>query len=360
MKKDIEVSNVEVSFDFDDIEKRLLDAYQATIDCDEQIDQIKSLVNELYNREFDICDALDLINQLNSIKDMIMSVSSAMSGKITSALTNAANIASGAAGTAFPTIKKSNSDSSLDIEETDEIAVASGVEKYLATGIILKKFKILKYKLERIKLLIQKKVLEINGKVLKWMLDGKGSKAVQPIQTILNAISTTAQIIAIIMNGLSSILSMLDSMMIINVNSASTALFMTPKSMIKQDIEILNVNMSLTNLIPKPVDEAITKAEESIKESNGQIKKTKVMAAASAASASVSGGEFSYESIGNFETFNIEKIKSLVKSILMTVIGAEPVPRYEKLGIDNPNFLIYLVTGFEPKAKASFGIPGFP
>ena len=162
------------------------------------------------------------------------------------------------------------------------------------------------------------------------------------------------------MSALSVLLSMLDSITAINVKSASTALFMTPKSMMKQDIPIMNVNQSTTHNIPDPIDKSITIAEESMKKANGELKKAKIASAGASSMASVSSGQFSYNSIGNFEAFNPEKIRSLVKAIMMTLVDADAVPRYEKLSITNPRFMVYLVTGFEPKAHASFGIPGFP
>jgi hypothetical protein len=46
--------------------------------------------------------------------------------------------------------------------------------------------------------------------------------------------------------------------------------------------------------------------------------------------------------------------------LLQALTDAEAVPRYEKLSITNVRFLVFLVTGFEPAGKNTFGIPGFP
>ena len=341
MKKDFEVGNVEQSGELSGIETRMLDAYQATLDADSQIDEIEKTIAELEGKDLDICNAADLISQLNSVKDALSSVSSLMTGKITSALTNSANLAVGGAG-------------------TDELKIASGVEDYMATGIILKKFQILKYKIEKIKLCVERISLKVTGSVLKWAVDGKGSLLTVPVQAVLASLAAIAQVINTLMSALSVLLSMLDSITAINVKSASTALFMTPKSMMKQDIPIMNVNQSTTHNIPDPIDKSITIAEESMKKANGELKKAKIASAGASSMASVSSGQFSYNSIGNFEAFNPEKIRSLVKAIMMTLVDADDVPRYEKLSITNPRFMVYLVTGFEPKAHASFGIPGFP
>ena len=148
MKTDFEVGNVEQSGELSDIETRMLDAYQATLDADSQIDEIEKTIAELEGKDLDICNAADLISQLNSVKDALSSVSSLMTGKITSALTNSTNLAVGGAG-------------------TDELKIASGVEDYMATGIILKKFQILKYKIEKIKLCVERISLKVTGKTLK-------------------------------------------------------------------------------------------------------------------------------------------------------------------------------------------------
>lgn len=341
MTKDFEVGNVEQSGELSDIETRMLDAYQATLDADSQIDEIEKTIEELEGKDLDVCNAADLISQLNSVKDALSSVSSLMTGKITSALTNSANLAAGGAG-------------------TDELKIASGVEDYMATGIILKKFQILKYKIEKIKLCVERIALKVTGSVLKWTCDGKGSLLTVPIQGVLIALAGVAQVVNVIITALGVLLSLLDSITVINVKSASTALFLTPKSMMKQDISIMNVNQSTTNNIPESIDKLITTTEESIKKANGEVKKAKVAACASAASSSASNGNVEFQSVGDFEKFDPQKIRNLVKAIMLTLVDADAVPRYEKLSITNPRFMVYLITGFEPKAHASFGIPGFP
>lgn len=341
MAKDFEVGNIEQSGELSDIETRMLDAYQATLDADSQIDEIEKAIAELEGKGLDVCNAADLISQLNSVKDALSSVSSLMTGKITSALTNFANLAAGGIG-------------------IDELKIASGVEDYIATGIILKKFQILKYKIEKIKLCVERIALKVTGSVLKWTCDGKGSLLTVPIQGVLIALAEVAQVVNVIITALGVLLSLIDSITVINVKSASTALFLTPKSMMKQDISIMNANQSTTNNIPEPIDKLITATEESIKKANGEVKKTKIAACASAALSSASNGNVEFQSVGDFEKFDPQKIRNLVKAIMLTLVDADAVPRYEKLSITNPRFMFYLITGFEPKAHTSFGIPGFP
>ena len=81
----------------------------------------------------------------------------------------------------------------------------------------------------------------------------------------------------------------------------------------------------------------------------------KGMAAASSATG------FTLPQFPNLEAFDIKKIKPLIETLMLPLqFTADPLPRYEKLNILNIGFLIFLITGFEPAAKQSFGIPGMP
>ena len=46
--------------------------------------------------------------------------------------------------------------------------------------------------------------------------------------------------------------------------------------------------------------------------------------------------------------------------LLQLVTDADALPRYEMLSASNIRFLTFLVTGFEPAGKMTFGIPGYP
>ena len=50
----------------------------------------------------------------------------------------------------------------------------------------------------------------------------------------------------------------------------------------------------------------------------------------------------------------------LVRMLLQLVTDADALPRYEMLSASNIRFLTFLVTGFEPAGKMTFGIPGYP
>ena len=87
--KDFEIGSTEQSSGLSDIESRMLESYQATVDADSQIDTIEDTIAELESSDIDVCDSSDLIEKLNSVKEALSSVAETMSGRITSALTNA-------------------------------------------------------------------------------------------------------------------------------------------------------------------------------------------------------------------------------------------------------------------------------
>ena len=339
MKKDYEVANIDISAEFPDIEQRFLDAYQALLDCEESFHNIEKMIMDL-NEEWDICNILTLINKFREILSSIVEIPINTVAKISSAL----------------------SVQGLDVNVStsgDLPSISAGLEVYCVVGIIMKKLQILKYQIEKTRLVVERRILEITGKVLVWTLNGKGSLLTTQIQAALAAIAALASIVNTIMTALGTALSLLSNIPAISIGAASAAFFMTPKSFMKTDISIANANQSTTNNIPDAVNEAISEAEESIKKANGVFKKAAIAAAASMGATSAADGNFVYSGVGDLEVFDPNKIRQLVNEILAMLFDADALPRYEKLNITNVRFLTYLATGFEPAAKKSFGIPGF-
>lgn len=330
--KDVKVAEVGPTPESSDIEKKLIESYKATIDAEESIERVEAVLMELRQTEVDLCFTDKLLENLNEVTIIVSDIETKMTESLSSALSGTADGAN--------------------------VKISSGVEQYTSTGIILKRALLLKYKMKKILLVVKRTIAQTEKTVLEWTLNGAGSNLLTPIQGILGALAATAGVINTIIGILGGILSVLDSMVTINVKSASAALFMTPKSFMKQDITISNANMSTTNNIPAIIDKAITKAEEAIKEEIGKLKKESVKAAGAESAASVSDGAFKYSGIPSFPKFDPAKVRYLVNAIMMTLLDADAIPRYEKLTFLNPRFAAYMITGFQPKAAASFGIPG--
>ena len=281
------------------------------------------------------CDPIGMFNSLNKVVQTVNSV--------TIGLTRDLNAALGG-----------NPDNEKNLE------VSKGSERYYAMEIILKEYQILKYQCEKLTLIVEKWIAEMTKKLLIGVFDGEGSMYVTPIQPPLALLSTFGSIASKAINALSKLLSFLDKMSIMNVNSSGCCFFMTPKSFKKTDINVRNANSSLTNNIPDPINEALTKAEQVVKESTNKIRQKYIQSMKAKGADSATSGELNVGDMDQLPKFDRNAVKTARNAIIHALFDADGLPRYEDLSITNVRFLVYLVTGFEPAAQKSFGIPGFP
>jgi len=366
-----------------DDSERLFAAYDAVSSAEEALDKIDKSIENVIPKKIDYCNIQDVIGKVDEIavnianvqETMVSAVNGVLSDAVNAAAQTATNVVNAAeneakneANKAVDKIKEKTKKKKSENNETEnneekkehQLTVDQKYTKYLATQIILKKFQLIKYKVEMMKLNLNIMVANLTKSVLTAILGGKGS-AQDPInQTMVTTVSSAAQTVNTIMTVISSIVSMINSVTIMNVNGAGMAFFPTPKSITKTDINVLNARQSTTNIIPEAVDKAISKAEQKIRESNGKLKQTKVAAMAAKGSSSAASGKFDPGSFGSLPKFDPSIIRTAVKMLLQALTDAEAVPRYEKLSIANVRFLFFLVTGFEPAGKKTFGIPGFP
>jgi hypothetical protein len=345
---------------------RLFSAYDAVCHAEEQLDSIETEVENAIPKKIDLCTIQEVLAILDKVQGAMMDVQNVMTSAVTNVLSGAMQDATNLANEGVDAAKNAATDAvnkkkkKAEDSSAAQLAVDAKYTKYLATQIILKKFQIIKYRIELIKTGIQITVAKLTKGVLTGILGGKGS-AQDPInQTMVTTVSSAAQTVNTIMTVISSIVSMINSVTIMNVNGAGMAFFPTPKSITKTDINVLNARQSTTNIIPEAVDKAISQAEQKIRESNGKLKQTKVAAMAAKGSSSAASGKFDPGSFGSLPKFDPSIIRTAVKMLLQALTDAEAVPRYEKLSIANVRFLFFLVTGFEPAGKKTFGIPGFP
>ena len=233
--------------------------------------------------------------------------------------------------------------------------------QYNAVGIILKFFNILKCQIEKLILVAKRKALEISTRVMKEFINGKGSTFTEPLNAAISALAAAGTAINAVVESLGAILSMIENAPILNVKASGCCLFMTPKSMKKTDIDICNVNFSVTDLYPDFLDMSVVELVKLAEKNLGIKKKTTIASAAAEAVSSAFDGGLKKIGIENLSEIPYYKqIRTMILALLETVLDADPLPRYEKLNVANIRFLTYLVTGFEPAAKVSFGIPGYP
>ena len=338
---------------------RLFLAYDAVCHAEEQLDSIEKDIETSIPTKIDLCKMQEVLMILDKVQNAMINVQNVMTSSITNFLSDTSqdvtNLNEGIDAAKTAVKNKLSKDSS-----TAQLSVDSKYTKYLATQIILKNFQILKYRIEMIKTGIQITIATLTKSVISGLLCGKGS-AKDPINATMSSTMTSAAAAAnIILSVIDSIVTMINSVNIMNVNGAGMAFFPTPKSITKVDISISNSNQSTTNNIPDPVNQMISKSENQIRESNGKIKQAKILSMGAAGASSASSGNFDAGSFGSLPKFDPSIIRNAVTILMQMLVDADAVPRYEKLSISNIRFLVFLVTGFEPAGKKTFGIPGFP
>lgn len=338
---------------------RLFLAYDAVCHAEEQLDSIEKDIETSIPTKIDLCKMQEVLMILDKVQNAMINVQNVMTSSITNFLSDTSqdvtNLNEGIDAAKTAVKNKLSKDSS-----TAQLSVDSKYTKYLATQIILKNFQILKYRIEMIKTGIQITIATLTKSVISGLLCGKGS-AKDPINATMSSTMTSAAAAAnIILSVIDSIVTMINSVNIMNVNGAGMAFFPTPKSITKVDISISNSNQSTTNNIPDPVNQMISKSENQIRESNGKIKQAKILSMGAAGASSASSGNFDAGSFGSLPKFDPSIIRNAVTILMQMLVDADAVPRYEKLSISNIRFLVFLVTGFEPAGKRTFGIPGFP
>ena len=315
--------------------ERMAKAYGVLQECKKKLEKASSDVLSSLPDKIDFCDPIGMFNSLNNVIQTVNSV--------TVGLTRDLNSAFGG-----------------NPENEKGLELSAGCERYYAMEIILKEYQILKYQCEKLNLIVEKWIAEMTKKILIGVFDGEGSMFVTPIQVPLNLLSSFGNIASKAINALSKLLSFLDKMSVMNVKSSGCCFMMTPKSFKKTDIKIRNVNSSLTNNIPNPIDEALTKAEQIVKENTNKIRQNAIQRMKNDGANSAASGELNVGDVGQLPKFDRNAVKTARNAILQALVDADGLPRYEDLSIANVRFLVYLATGFEPAAQKSFGIPGFP
>jgi hypothetical protein len=323
-----------------DISKTFVDAYRAIFDMDIKMQELEILARSIVPDDFNICDIPTYMSNTLVLIGEVAEIPM----ELIAALNNAIGV----------TVQTTFEDHTLHIP-AETVA-------YTAMGIILKRYQIIQYRVQMLQKYLKLKLAEIRKKLLVKMLNGKddaGSELSMPIKQFLFTVGTAVNVISSI---ISVLLTFINTFTILNIDAAGCAFGPTPKNlMMTSKMTIANTRSSTTNPIPEPIDIAISQAEAQIETANGQLKKTKVLAMASEASATVAnGGNFDVSSFGSLPKFDGKTIRNAIKLLLQTLFDAEALPRYEKLSPTNIRFLVFLTTGFEPAAQKSFGILGYP
>lgn len=346
--KEIETDNKAISVDFScDIKERFDEAYSALEDAIEQFSELETTFNELIPEKFEACKIMDYVNAVTEVSKTAINIPIDTATKITNALTSInANVNLNTNGNTI----------------SSGISIPEKALNYPQIKIILKYFELLKKYVKRFEILIEKCTLETTNKILKNAANGAGNATDPVLSATTSTLTSISSTLMVVINIIDILMVIIQSIIVMTVDAAGCSFFMTPKSMSGTKMNILNANSSLTNRIPQALDVAISEAEQAINKTNIVTKTTAIMESASKGMESAtSENGFTLPQFPNLEAFDIKKIKPLIETLMLPLqFTADPLPRYEKLNILNIGFLIFLITGFEPAAKQSFGIPGMP
>lgn len=390
-----------------DLAKTFVDCYKSMFNIELKVDELEKMARDILPEEFKICDIPEYLEKMQRLISDVVSIPtemvSALNGAISGVVQEIAEKAkeltdkvaeevkelTDKAQEKLNDVKESISEKIEDVTEKieddieeiksnvsekieeakDEISELAGklmipadAIKYPAMTIILKRFQIIKYRCEIIQKSLLVMMAKARKKVLSSLLTGKddaGSSATAPLKAFLIGVATTANVIA---NIIGMLLNIINSIVILNVDASGCAFGPTPKSlMMNSKMTVANTKQSTTCSIPEPIDIAITEAEAQYEVVKGETKKAQILAMASAGATSVAnGGVFNPGQFPALPKMDGTAIRQAIKIILMSLIDAEALPRYEKLTPINVRFLMFLITGFEPAAKKTFGLPGFP
>lgn len=383
-----------------DLAETFVDCYKTVFDMELKVDEIEKIASEIIPEEFCVCDIPVYLQKMGNLVQEVMSIPVEMVSALNAAISGVTaeikkdleekaeelkekteekveevkddieekaeevkeqtNEIIDDAKEKVDEIKEDISSETTKIAET--LKVPAEAVKYPAMGIILKRFQIIKYRCEIIQKSIMLMMAKVRKRLLKEMLLGKddaGSAISAPIKALLMGIAITANVLATIVGV---ILNVINSIVILNVDAAGCAFGPTPKSfMTTSKMKVANSKQSTTAPIPEPVDKLITEAERGYEKAKGEVKKAQVLAMASAGASSIAdGGEFNPGIFPSLPKLDGTAIRQAISLLLATIFEAEALPRYEKLSPTNIRFLTFLITGFEPAAQKTFGIPGFP
>lgn len=303
------------------IDEKILDAYDKAEALESGIkDAEKSFQEVSKNAGGDPCSTISITNKLNEI------------------VTSVTNLVSSASGT-IPTFQ--------------------GFQNNLAMQIILKRLQLCLLYAKRLVIKIKLKIAEISKKLLIEMKSGKGSGMPNPITASINAAFI---VLGVAVNTLLTLIEMfmkMISMGPLGVDGQGMVFFLTPKSMNMSNAPAYNPNSAIGSRFPQVVQMTLFEIEKSVDKANRAIKKAALVSGAALGAASIMSNNPSFGVSRQLSRVNPGQLYKLIDRASDLIPLPVGLPRYEKLKFTNLGFLAFLITGFEPAAHKSFGIPGY-
>lgn len=303
------------------IDEKILDAYDKTCALEESIETAEEAFQEIsIDAGGDACTTVATVNRLT---DVVQSVT----GAVTSA-----------SGT---------------------IQVFNGFQNCIAMQVILKRLQMCLLYAKRLVVKIKIKIAEITKKLVIAMTRGKGSGIPDAISTAVNAaFAALGMAINVLIQAIDMLMKMI-SMGPLGVDGQGMVFFMTPKSFQNSKVNVLNPNSAIGDRFPQPIHMVLNEIEKTVDKANAAIKKAAIIAGAAQGAISIMSDNPSFGISSAQSRINPGKIQKLLDTAMDLIPLPTGMPRYEKLKFTNLGFLAFLITGFEPTAHKSFGIPGY-
>ena len=303
------------------IDEKILEAYDKTDALESAIKKSeKSFQKVSKNAGGDPCVTISIVNRLTGITTDITKTVSSVSGTIPT----------------FP-----------------------GFQDNLAMQVVLKRLQLCLLYAKRLVIKIKLKIAEISKKLLIDMMAGKGSGIPDPITGAINAAFAA---LGLAVNALLTVIETFMQMISIGplgIDGQGMVFFLTPKSLNMTKAPAYNPNFAIGHRFPQVIEMTFFEIEKSVDRANRAIKKAALISGAALGSVSIMGNNPSFGVSRKLERVNPGKLYKLIdraKDLIPLPLG---LPRYEKLKFTNLGFLSFLITGFEPAAHKSFGIPGY-
>lgn len=195
------------------------------------------------------------------------------------------------------------------------------------------------------KLLIQ--ILETNKAGISGAADAVIGGALAGINAVIEVITTAMQAFDVAYQAAYN--TIVNAMVPFMLQPESMSFFFTPRSLTKKPgvfvipMSIINLNVSIADVLNLDTIESV------IDIGFPPIKDLEYLMDPAA-----------FKIRQAFSDQNAKGIYDLVSMMeIMLYTGAEPLPKYSKLKMSNPFFVIFLLTGWAPASIVCFGIPGF-
>lgn len=275
-------------------------------------------------------------------------------------------VSKGAGGDPCETISITNKMTGIVENVTNAVSSASGsiklfngFENCIAMQVILKRLQLCLLYAKRLIIKIKIKIAELSRKLLVNMSSNKGSGMPDPITTAVNAafmaLGIAIQALLIVIEAFMKMISLGP----LGVDGQGMVFFLTPKSFNMSKAPAYNPNSAISDRFPQPVQMTLYEIEKSVDKINAAIKKATLITSAALGAVSIMSKNPSFgisNKLSHINPGQIQKLLDLAQDLIPLPLG---LPRYEKLKFTNLGFMAFLITGFEPTAHKSFGIPGY-